>query len=120
MDFNNALWIDPPSGFEPKAYELNDVTLGASSLTENALNLFPSGGPSRADVTITGSRLAGGGGDDEARAIFYGGSDNQFSVTVIDSFLTAVFDAIEAGRGSLTIRRSTVEAREHGIEAAPA
>ncbi len=116
-NINNAVWIDPPFGLEAKAYELNDVTLWASGLKGNGLLIYPTGGPSRADVTITGSRLSGGGDDNEARAILVAGNQNPISVTVIESFLTAVFDAIETRVGSLTIRRSTVEARERGIDA---
>ena len=73
-NINVALRIDPPPGLEPKAYELNDVTVWASGLNSLGLSIFASGGLSRADVTITGSRLSGGGEDNESHAIEYGGA----------------------------------------------
>lgn len=117
-DINVALRIDPPVDLNPKTYALNDVTLSGSGSKQTAMEVFPSGGGrSRAAVPISGSRLSGGGDDNESRAIVFGGDQPLISVTVTDSFLTAVYDAIEPDSdGSLAVQRSTIEAGENGID----
>lgn len=115
---NRALRIDPPADLTPKTFVVNDVTAATPGSDQTGVVVSSSGsGSTRAEVLISRSRISSADTDSDSTGMVIVGQGPAFGVTLSDSFVTSVFGAIEVRGTPLTVRRSTIEAGEVGIDA---